>query len=792
MWYKLANFILKYRLILIIGVAIMTGFMGYHAQFTQMSYEMISIVPDDDPDAVYFQQFKEQFGQDGNIMAIGFKDSAIYEVDNFRRLGYMIEELEQLHGVIDVLGLPNMKTLVKNTAQRRFDFEAVFPEEISSQAQLDSLLKVASSLKFYSGQLLNPENGATLIVVSLDKEIINKEDRNVLIYDVERTGLEFEASTGIDVHIAGLPYVRTTNMTRIKGELNQFLILSVIITALILYFFFRSVKAVVIPLIIIGAVILWVIGSIHLFGYNITALTGLIPSIIVVIGIPNSVYLLNKYHHEFAKHGDHHKALRQIIRKIGIITLITNFTTAIGFLVLISTQIPILMEFGIIAGLNIIATFIVSIILLPGIFSYVKPPSQRHLKHMQFPLLNRVLTGLIRITRTSRPAIFITTFIIVLISAFGLTRIKAISYLVDDLPDTSQVLQDLRFFEDNFNGIMPLELVVDTGTKNGVKNLRFLSKIGELEVFLDSMEHISQPISVVSFIKAAKQAYYNNVPGFYDLPTNRERGLLLRYLEGNEEQEELSRSFVDSTGQIIRVSLKVVDVGSNKMDSLVNDIIRPKISELFEGSKLTADITGTTFLFIKGNRFLIENLITSMIIAFFIIALIMAVLFRKGKMIVISLIPNIIPLLMTGAIMGYFGIPLKPSTALVFSIAFGISVDDSIHFLAKYRQEMAINGNHVIKAVETSIRETGASMIYTSIILFFGFVIFSFSQFGGTIALGKLTSITLLIAMLTNVIVLPALLLHFDKGSESKEAESIPFSENGQDTSQTSTPAIKN
>jgi len=371
MWYKLANFILKYRLFLIIGVALITVFMGYQAQFTKMSYEMISIVPDDDPDAVYFQQFKDQFGQDGNIMAIGFKDSSIYELENFRKLGFMIDELGKLNGVTEVLGLPNMKSLAKNSAERRFDFKAVFPNRIETQEQLDSLLNVAASLKFYSGLLLNPENGATVGGVAMDKESINKEDRNVLIYDVERTGLEFEASTGIDVHIAGLPYVRTTDMTRIKGELNQFLILSVIITALILFFFFRSMKAVIIPLVIIGAVILWVIGSIHLFGYNITALTGLIPSIIVVIGIPNSVYLLNKYHHEFAKHGDHHKALRQIIRKIGIITLITHFTTAIGFLVLISTQIPILMAFWIIAGLHIIAPFIVSLLLLPGFSPYL-------------------------------------------------------------------------------------------------------------------------------------------------------------------------------------------------------------------------------------------------------------------------------------------------------------------------------------------------------------------------------------------------------------------------------------
>ena len=772
MWYRLANFILKFRLLLIIAIAVITGIMGYYAQFNKMSYEMISIVPEDDPDAVAFREFKELFGQDGNIIAFGFQDSTIYELENFRRLNYMIDELKKLNGVIDVLGLPNLQKLQKNVEEVKFDFVDVFPQNIESQEQLDSLLVIARDQKFYSGQLLNPDNGASLIVISLDKVIINTEERIPMIYDIERIGHEFEASTGINIHIAGLPYVRTTNMTRIKGELNKFLGLSVLITAGILFFFFRSWKAVFIPLVIIGVVIVWVLGSLTLFDYRITALTGLIPSIVVVIGIPNSVYLLNKYHHEFAIHGDHHRALRQIIRKIGIITLITNVTTAIGFLVLISTQIPILVEFGVIAGINILATFVVSIILLPGIFSYVSPPSTRHLRHMEFPILTATLDMLTFMVMKRRSGIFIITILLVGISVFGLTKIKAISYLVDDLPESTDVMQDLRFFEQNFNGIMPLELVVDTGNKNGVKNPRYLNKIGQFEDFLDSVEYISQPISVVSFIKAAKQAYYNDISSFYSLPTSRERAVILQYLEGNEEQEELSRSFVDSTGQIIRVSLKVADVGSNKMDSLVNEVVRPKIEEYFGGSKLTADITGTTYLFIKGNKFLIENLITSMIIAFFIIAIIMAVLFKKGKMIVISLIPNLIPLLMTGAIMGYFGIPLKPSTALVFSIAFGISVDDSIHFLAKYRQEMARNGEDTLSAVTVGIRETGSSMIYTSIILFFGFVIFSFSQFGGTIALGKLTSITLLIAMLTNVIVLPALLVQFDnkKGSVAPAA----------------------
>ena len=241
----------------------------------------------------------------------------------------------------------------------------------------------------------------------------------------------------------------------------------------------------------------------------------------------------------------------------------------------------------------------------------------------------------------------------------------------------------------------------------------------------------------------------------------------------NEDQKDLTSSFIDSTGQIMRISLRIADIGSTKMDSLVNDVIRPKTEELFAESNLDLKITGTTLMFIKGNKFLIKNLIQSMIIAFVVIAIIMALLFRNFKMIVISLIPNMIPLLLTAGIMGYFGIHLKPSTALIFSIAFGISVDYSIHFLATYRQELFANKFMVPLAISNSIKETGASMIYTSIILFFGFVIFVLSEFGGTVALGKLTSITLLLAMLTNLIVLPALLLQFDSGKRNKNVHPL-------------------
>lgn len=767
MWSKLAHTILRFRVTLMVILALVTVFMGYQSQNIKWSFDLANIVPEDDADMVYFRQFRKTFGEDGNIMAIGIQDSSVYQLENFKKFSELTFTLEGKEGIRNVLGLPNLQKLERNNQKRAFELKPVFERVPDDQVTLDSLLAGAKSLKFYSGQLMNDTNGATLLLITIRREILNSKNRDQLVNFIIDQGKKFEEESGIEVHFAGLPYSRSITTSKVKAELNMFLVLSLIVTGIILFLFFRSFKAVFFPLIIIGVVVIWVMGTLALLGYKITLLTGLIPPIIVVIGIPNSVYMLNRYHHEFNEHGDQMKALSRIIRKIGVVTFITNLTTAVGFFVLATTQINVLVEFGIVAGINIMATFVVSIILIPGVFSLYKPPSQKHLKHLKFRMLDWVIKKIDIIVHKMRPAIFMLTIAVVAVSAIGLYKIKAVSYMVDDIPEKSPLKKDLRFFEQNFSGIMPLEVIVDTGAKKGVQNLRNLRKINEFETFISSIDGISQPISVVSFAKAARQAFYNQSEGFYSLPTNREMPFIMRYLSEGET-EDLSQSFIDSTGQYVRVSLKIADIGSNKLDSLVNDVIAPEIDSIFMNSKMDVNVTGTTLMFIKGNKFLIENLLTSMLIAFVIIAFIMGLLFRNVKMILVSIIPNIIPLLITAGIMGFFGIPLKPSTALIFSIVFGISVDDSIHFLAKYRQELFAMKFDVSKAISKSIRETGSSMIYTSIILFFGFIIFVLSEFGGTIALGKLTSITLFFAMITNVVVLPALILQFDSGKRDK------------------------
>lgn len=769
MWTRLAHFIIKYKLALVLLIGVITIFMGYHARDVQMSYTFQGTVPANDPEQVYFTNFKKRFGEDGNIVAVGIKDSAIFQYQNFERLRQLCLKIKTIEGVNNVISLPQIKEMVKDTAVKQFKLIDIFPGKITSQQQLDSLLRHAQEQKFYIGRIVNEQNGAIAMLISIRKDVLNSPKRIGLTNQIIAFGQEFIDETGIQLHYAGLPFVRSVIASQVSQELKIFLALSILITGIILFIFFRSFRAMIFPLVVIGVIVIWVLGTIALFGFNITLLSGMIPPIIVVIGIPNSVYLLNKYHTEFAQHGNKTLAISRVIRKVGLATFLTNLTTAIGFLVLLTTDITILREFGIVAGINVMATFVVSLILIPSVFSWMPPPSEKQLKHLEIKAFDKVLNTVDLLVNRYRTVTYIVTTIVVALAVVGMMRLHSISFMVDDLPEESVVKKDLEFFEHNFSGIMPLEMVVDTGRPKGLRNMKTLKKIEELEQFLGAQKDISDPISIISFVKAARQAFYNGNPDRYALPSQQESSFILRYMSNQSDNSGLFKSFVDSTLQTMRISLQVADIGSDKMDSLVNQVVKPEIDAVFAGTDIKVSITGTTPLFIRGNKFLISNLKGSLLLAFGLIALAMALLFANLRMMIISLIPNFIPMMITAALMGYFNIPLKPSTVLIFSITFGISVDYSIHFLAKYRQELHSKNFFVPVAVSSTIMEVGKSMVYTSIILFCGFIIFAFSSFGGTIALGVLTSTTLLMSMFTNVILLPSLIMTFDNGKYKQD-----------------------
>lgn len=773
MWDNIARLIIQYRVPLIVLIAIITGIMGYYATKVQMSYDFARTVPLNDPDMVMLQKFREQFGEDGNIIAVGFKDSAIYEQENFEAYRKFARTVRQISGVSEVIALPVLKMILKDTENSRFYLANIFPETIRSREEFDSLLGIARDQKFYMGQLVNTSNGATMMLVSVNKDVMNSALREPLMASLMEAADAFQKSTRITPHFAGLPFIRTVVTNQVKKEMQFFLIASVVITGLIMFVFFRSSRAVIFSMIIIGIVVIWTVGTLALFGYKITMLTGLIPPVIVTIGITNAIYLLNKYHLEFARTHDKIAAIATVVNKMGLATFLTNLTVAIGFLTLLSTDILVLREFGIVAGLNIMALFFVSLVMIPSIFSWLPTPTEKHLRHLQFSSLGKFLQTVDSMVTHRRAAIYVASISLALISAYGIWQLRSVSFMVDDVPEDSIVKKDLLFFESNFSGIMPLEMVVEFKTKRRrpILDVKNLQMINAFETYLDSLPEVSKPVSLISFVKAAKQAFYNNNPDRYTLPSRSEAAFIMRYMKGQSDNSGLFKSFVDSTFSRMRISAQMADIGSVRMDSLVHYSIEPKMKSIFiaEGQDtIVTSITGTTKLFIKGNKFLIDNLRESLLLAFLLITLSMVALFANVRMIVISLLPNLLALMITAGLMGYFNIPLKASTALIFSITFGISVDNSIRFLAKYRQEILSNRFRIQPAVTESILETGKSIIYTSIVLFAGFIIFAFSDFGGTIALGLLTSTTLVISMFTNLILLPALILTFDKPKQQK------------------------
>lgn len=769
MWVKFARFILRNRTALLVALGLTTAIMLWQAVQVKMSYEGNQLIPSDDPEWIAYQEFRKTFGVDGNIMVVGVQTDDLFQLDFFNDWAKVTERVGKLDMVQNVVSISNLPALEKNSVSRRFDFVPIVKGLPQNQDDLDAIQQALSDNKLYEGILLNSSSNTTLMAISFDRKVLNSPDRVKVVKEIEKVMDAFGVQHDLEVHYSGLPYIRTIFATKVADELRLFSLLAVAVTGLVLFLFFRSISAVLFPVLVVVVGAIWAMGLIQLFGYKLTMLTGLIPPLIVVIGIPNCVYLLNKYHDEFRKHGNKIKALSRIVEKIGIATLITNATTAIGFGVFYFTDSSILKEFGLVVSISIMLVFMVSIIMIPTVFSYLPAPEQKQIKHLENKNINALLEWLIRITAYRRKYIFGIAGVLVLVAALGITRLNALSFIVDDIPEHDRVYTDLKFFEKHFKGIMPFEILIDTGRKGGAQSTAQMAKAEEVQRLFSEYPIFAKPISLIEVIKGANQAYFNNNPDYYRLPNSQERGFVLPYLIRTQSGAGGGNSSVsaltDSNRRIIRISMSMSDVGTDEMARFFSEV-QPRVDSIFEGTNNKVSYTGQSLIFLKGNTYLINSLISSLLLAFVLIALIVGLMFRSMRIMVLSLLTNLIPLMVTAGAMGYLGIALKPSTVLIFSIAFGIAVDDSIHFLTKYRQELERHSWDIAHTVRTALRETGASMFYTSIILFFGFIIFAASNFGGTIVLGIMTSTTLLVAMFSNLIILPALLLRFDKRSK--------------------------
>lgn len=791
MWYNLGRWVLKNRLWLLLLVLSSTGVMTWQASKVQLSYEFAKAIPVDHPKYKEYQEFKQQFGEDGNLLIIGFQKDNIYEISYYNQFVQLQNQIKQVPGVEDVLSISSALNLIKDSATEKLQAVPVFADSIYTQQGLDSAAAQLNLLPFYKNLLYNADSKVYSVGVRINKEVLNSKRRNAVVDDVTKLVKKFETDSKTMMHMSGLPLVRTVMSTRIADEMKFFLLGSVLLSAFILLLFFRSFSAMWLSMAVVVMGVIWSLATIVLLGYKITLLNALIPPLIVVIGIPNCIYFLNKFHTEFKATGDKKQSLINMVGRMGVVTLFCNIAAAIGFAVFALTESAILKEFGAVAGINIMVLFVISFLFIPIVLSYLPPPKQRHIRYLENERLHKTLIRIENWVFDHPKYIYSATTVLVLISLVGVMRLKSVGFIVDDLPKNDVLYTDLKFFEKHFAGVMPLEIVVDTKRKQGVtRQLQNLVRIDSLVQFLYDRPEMGKPLAVTEGLKFAKQAYYDGDTMNFSLPNEFDLAFLAPYLQtktggeakGNNLGKLLS-SFMDSSKQRARISVNMADVGSDSLPKILATIEK-RIDTIFNRDsieyvgeiaankipageidssrlrhKYNVQLTGTSVTFLEGSRFIINGLKESIIWAFLLIAICMLYLFRSFRILLCSLIPNIIPLVITAGVMGWVGIPLKPSTVLVFSVALGIAIDVTIRFLINYKQELPANNNEVVPTVRETIRHTGISIIYTSLVLVAGFVIFCFSNFGGTQALGWLTSLTLLVAMVTNLVLLPVLLL---------------------------------
>ena len=774
-WEGLARIILKNRNAIIVAIVALTIFLGFQWRNLGMTYTEANLLPKKHIVNQQYQDFLDKFGEEGNLIVIGFKDKTFFSPKAFAAWNELMTGLKKAQEVDLVVSLNDLKKLEKDTIAQKFQLVSFI--DSTQTNRLEYLKEIKSELferlPFYEGLLFNKESGSIRSAIYLKKSIVNTEARKTFILENLVPKVEkYEKATGIDLRVSGMPYIRTINAENMKGEIGLFIGAALFITSFIFFLFFRSFRATFISISILLLGVVWSFGTLGLFHYKITILTAIIPPLIIVIGICNCIFLINKYQQEIKIHKNQAKALQRVISKIGVSTLMTNLTTAVGFATSMITNNDLLYEFGLVTAINVMTVYLLTLCIVPIVYSFMPLPKEKHLYHLSKNYISALLSWVEHLVRYRRTRIYVIYGLLMIFSVIGVTQMKVSGSLIGEMPKSASFFKDILFYEKEFHGVMPLEIMIDTHRKKGVMKLSMMKKMDELQKTIAEIPELSPAVSVVNLVKYSKQAFYNGNPDFYELPNSQEQAFILSYAKNatKNTKDNLMKSYVDNTGQYARITTFMKDIGTEEM-ARVEHQLQSKINELFPKDRYTVTLTGKALVFQKGTSYLIDNLIISLIFAILVIAALMAYLFRSVKMVMASVITNVLPLCITSGLMGYFGIPLKPSTILVFSIAFGISVDNAIQFMAKYRHDLIKNNGLVNKSVISSIRETGISTFYTSVVLIFGFAIFTLSSFVGTIALGGLISCTLLFAMFANLLVLPALVLTFEKKKALKELE---------------------
>ncbi|TNF23834.1 MAG: RND family transporter, partial [Bacteroidetes bacterium] len=567
MWQKTAGLILRNRVAILVVIGIISVGMGFMATQVKIRYDFAALLPATDSTLINYKAFKQQFGEDGDVLIIGIEQEKLFTPKVYNAWYQLGEDIRNLDGIEQVISSARCYHLVRNDSLKRFDFKLLKEGKATSQAELDSIKQEIIALKFYDKMLWDDATGISVMAITMNAKVLDSKKRVGLTNQIIRIGEKYKDQLGAELRYSGMPYIRSLLAKIVESEMFLFILYALLVTAIIMFVFFRSFKVVMVAMLVVAIGSLWSIGFVSLLGFQLSILTGLVPPLIIVIGVANCIFLLNKYHTEYRLHGNKIKGLQRVVRKVGKATLLTNATTAAGFATFTVVESSVMKEFGIVAAISIMCIFVLSLLLVPIVFSFLKEPKARHVKHLDRTFSQSFISKIVEIVLSYRTRVYWFFGLLVVVGIYGITRITSDGTIVDDFPEGHHVLEDLAFFEKHLNGVVPFEIRIDALKPGKALSPATLKRIDELQLAMAEYPEFSRAVSVAEIVKSLRQSYYGGMPEKYGLPNGSERSFILSYANngGSGQGADLLNSFIDSAQQVTRVSFQMKDVGSAKL-----------------------------------------------------------------------------------------------------------------------------------------------------------------------------------------------------------------------------------
>ncbi|TVR77730.1 MAG: hypothetical protein EA412_10255 [Chitinophagaceae bacterium] len=725
---------------------------GFYALRINVVYDFEAFFPSTDTDYAFYRDFREQFEPDDNVLFVAFnREEGLYNQEFLQETKLITEELKTLPHVLSVISLHTiqrpLQTPLGLTSISALNIDR--PERYSSDS-----LKIAGD-PIVNGKLIS-EDATTLNIVLETEQFLTQEQAENL--NDSLFALLEKKAPHLKWHVAGRANIQTVFVRKQLEEMQKYILISAVIVLLALYLIFRSIRLTIIAFTSVIIALVIFMGILGFFRVPLDFMSTLFPIIMLIVGMSDMVHILSAYTDGVYKGDDRKVIVKRILKEIGTALLLTSITTSIGFLSLQSSQIEPIRNFGLLAALGVFIAFLVTITFSTSCLLLLNDKKMKS----RWRLIRRLEALALRVNGISishEKKILGVGLILLLIGFYGISTISTDARLKSDLPANERITDDFEFYEEKLGGFRPLELALIPAEGKKTDDYRTALEIEKVTRYLRAHPDFSGIISPVDIYKSLHRAHNGDRNSFFHLPGDENTF---------ERYKRLAANFPKGLGvvqtkdrDIARLSGKMEDVGSYKAKELMQQFDN-WFNENIDIELLSYRFTGNGVLFDNNNQYLIKSLLSGLGLAFLVVSVLMAFLFRSFKMVLISLIPNVFPLILTAAFMGFAGVVLDAPTSIIFAIAFGIAVDDTIHFLSRFKLNLA-SGMPVHRAVQNMMRVTGKAVGLTTIILFMGFMVLTTSDYDSTFKVGLLISITLAIAFIADLFIVPVLLRKFIK-----------------------------